>query len=301
MQGSMGYMEKNRDGRGDVRSWYPEAKSVLLCGFSYAQDVGEPPDEPGTGKLARYSVLPDYHEELKKRLNGILDWVKVRDNGADGRIFVDSSPLLERLFAAYAGLGWTGKNTMLISSKLGSYFFLAGIALNIELASGKPEADRCGSCRRCIEACPTGAFPKERVLDASRCVAYFTIEHRGAVPEEFRPGIGDWVMGCDVCQEVCPWNRFSKPGRVFQAVENRRIPLEELASLDGPGFGRRFGHTPVERARRRGLTRNALLAMGNSGLERFRPSLERHAAGPDPLLAEQASWSLKKLPAGVEA
>ncbi len=296
MQAGMGYMENNRPGRGDVRSWYPEAKSALLLGFSYAQpEENVQTARPGTGVLARYSVLPDYHDELKKRLNEILDWVKERNPGTEGKIFVDSSPLLERLFARYAGLGWIGKNTMVISPKLGSYFFIAGIALNTELTSEKSEVDHCGSCRKCIEACPTDAFPQERVLDASKCVAYYTIEHRGAIPEGIRPGIGDHVLGCDVCQEVCPWNRFSRPSRVFQAVEDRRLPLEDLAALDGPAFRKRFGATPVERTRRRGLVRNALLAMGNSGDSRHLKTLEARSSDPDPILAEQASWSLSRL------
>ncbi len=301
MQAGMGYMENNRPGRGDVRSWYPEARSVLLLGFSYGQEEKELPEEKGMGVLARYSVLPDYHDELKKRLNEILNWVKEREPGTEGKVFVDSSPLLERLMARYAGLGWIGKNTMLISPQMGSYFFIAGIAFNIELTSDKSETDHCGTCRKCIEACPTDAFPQERVLDASKCIAYYTIEHRGAIPEAVRPGIGDHVLGCDICQEVCPWNRFSEPSRVFKPVENRRLPLEELAALDGPAFRKRFGATPVERARRRGLVRNALLAMGNSGDPRHLKTLEARASDPDPILAEQASWSMGRLAAEVTA
>src|SRR5262249_712356 len=157
------------------------------------------------------------------------------------------------------------KNTMMISSRLGSYYFIGGLALNIELQHDQPVTDHCGSCTRCLSACPTDAFPKERVLDASRCVAYFTIEHPGSIPEQFRPGIGNWVMGCDICQEVCPWNRFARMGAVFPPGFDATIPLEELAELDDLSFKKRFGKTPLSRAKRRGIVRNALLAMGNSG------------------------------------
>lgn len=295
LQSGMGYMAKNAASRRDIRAWYPEARSVLVCGFSYADNAPVGP-EPGKGRLARYATVQDYHPELKERMNGILLWLKERAPEAEGRVFVDTSPLLERLYARYAGLGWVGKNTMLIAPKLGSYFFLAGLASNLELPADEPAPDHCGTCNRCLEACPTEAFPAERVLDAGRCIAYFTIEHRGPIPEEFRPGIGDWVMGCDLCQEACPWNRFALAGPVFRPVLEQSLPLAELASLDQDSFEKRFGRTPLERARRRGLLRNALLAMGNSRQPSFRPTLERFARDPDPVLSEQARWSLSLLP-----
>ncbi len=307
MHGTMDYMARNASSRRDITHWYPEAKSVLMCGFSYGLGQGPPVPEgqpfsspeggadSGSGRFARYSVLEDYHPILKARLGEVLDWLKSEAPGADGRIFVDSSPLLERLYARYAGIGWVGKNTMVLSGRLGSYFLLAGIALNLDLEHDDPVPEHCGECRRCLDACPTDAFPSERVLDASRCIAYFTIEHRGPIPEEFRPGIGDWVMGCDICQEVCPFNRFSREGRTLRPLAERTAPLEELAGLDSPNFKRKYGATAVERARRQGLARNALLAMGNSRQQRFLPTLERHAAGPDPVLAEQARWSLERI------
>ncbi|MBI3550965.1 MAG: tRNA epoxyqueuosine(34) reductase QueG [Elusimicrobia bacterium] len=295
MQGTMDYMARNVESRDDITAWYPEAKSVLICGFSYADHTGSE-GRPESGRLARYSVLPDYHDELKGRLKALLEWLKTESPRADGRVFVDTSPLLERLYARYAGVGWVAKNTMLISPKLGSYFFLAGLALNIELPADEPVADHCGSCTRCLSACPTDAFPRERVLDASRCIAYFTIEHKGPIPEGFREGVGDWVLGCDVCQEVCPFNRFARNGRVFSRVMETSQPLEALAALDEPEFKRRFGGTPVSRPKRRGIIRNALLAMGNSRDPRHRATLERFARDPDPVLREQAAWSLARLP-----
>lgn len=298
MQGTMDYMAKNAESRRDITFWYPEAKSVLLCGFSYSDNA--PAAETEGGRIARYAALPDYHPELKKRLEDILRWLKERVPEAEGKVFVDTSPLLERLYARYAGVGWVGKNTMLISPKLGSYFFLAGLALNLELACDEPAPDHCGTCNRCISACPTDAFPQERVLDASRCISYFTIEHRGSIPEEFRPGIGNWVMGCDICQEVCPWNRFAVSGNVFKPVIEAHQPLEELASLDDSTFRRRFKHTPLSRPKKRGLVRNALLAMGNSQDPKHRSTLERYQKHPDPVLSEQAAWSLSRLPASTK-
>ncbi len=294
MQGTMDYMARNAESRRDITHWYPDAKSVLICGFNYS-DNGTRSAKPGEGRFARYATLPDYHPELKRRMENVLEWWKKAAPGADGRLFVDTSPLLERLYARYAGIGWVGKNTMLISPKLGSYFFLTGLAVDRALPCDEPVPDHCGSCTRCLDACPTDAFPRARVLDASKCVAYFTIEHRGAIPEGFREGVGDWVMGCDVCQEVCPWNRFALAGPVFKPVLPESAPLKELAALTPAAFRERYGKTPVERARRRGLVRNALLAMGNSGDPKFRPLLEEYAKGDDALLAEQAAWSLGRL------
>ncbi len=299
MQGTMDYMARNTESRDDIAAWYPDARSVLICGFSYADNEAAAVP-PGSGRLARYAVLPDYHPELKKRMQTLLAWIKTQEPGADGRVFVDTSPLLERLYARYAGAGWIGKNTMMISPRLGSYFFLAGLALNLDLPPDAAAADHCGSCTRCLEACPTDAFPRERVLDASRCIAYFTIEHRGSIPETFRPGIGDWVMGCDVCQEVCPFNRFARQGGVFSPVMGLDQKLDDLAALDEAAFKQRFGRTPLERAKRRGIVRNALLAMGNSKQALFRPTLEKYARDPDPVLADQAAWSLAQLPAPTE-
>jgi len=277
----------------DIRAWYPEARSVLVCAFAYPEPSGEA--RPGAGRVSNYAALPDYHEELRARMDGLADWVRAR--GGDARAFVDTSPVLERLYARLAGIAWLAKNTMAIAPRLGSYHFLAGLATTLELEPDEPETDHCGSCRRCLDACPTDAFPEPRVLDASRCVSYLTIENRGQIPEGLRAGVGDWVYGCDICQEVCPWNRFSKSGEVFPVLKESWLDLEELASLDEAAFKKRFADSPMLRAKRRGLVRNALLAMGNSGDARHRATLERYASDPDPILAEQARWSLSRLSA----
>lgn len=294
MHGTMSYMARNAESRRDIRAWRPSAKSVLMCAYSYGGVRADP--RPGDGRLARYAVREDYHPILKAKMAGLLEWLKTEAPEIGGLPFCDTSPLLERSYARRAGLGWQGKNTLMIAPDLGSYYLLAGLALDVELPSDEPRADHCGSCRRCLDACPTDAFPRERVLDASRCIAYFTIENKGPTPEAFRAETGSWVFGCDVCQEVCPWNRFERPGRALPAPrEALEIPLDELAGLDDAAFRARFRGLPVSRSKRRGLLRNALLAMGNSGSARFRPLLARFASDGDELLAEQARWSLAHL------
>ncbi|MHB2026716.1 MAG: tRNA epoxyqueuosine(34) reductase QueG [Elusimicrobiota bacterium] len=295
MQGSMDYMARNQESRENIAHWYPQAKSVLVCAFAYPGGAKQDSSEEGLGRVSRYAVLPDYHDEIRIRMESILDWVKRESPGTDGRIFTDTSPLLERLYARYAGIGWVGKNAMLISEKIGSYFFLSGLALDIRLDQDDPSLDRCGSCDKCLKSCPTGAFAAPRVLDASRCVAYFTVEHKGKIPEEFRQGVGDWIMGCDVCQEVCPWNRFSSSGSIFSAVLPRALDLEEIANAGAAEFKTRYGKTPMSRPKRRGIIRNALLAMGNSLQKRHRQTLERFSRHPDPVLREQAHWSLERI------
>jgi epoxyqueuosine reductase len=295
MHGTMSYMARNEASRRDIRAWYPEAKSILVCAFSYGGP--QPAPSPEKGRLARYAVREDYHPILKAKMEELLSWLN-REllPSAQGRAFCDMSPLLERSYARRAGLGWQGKNAMLIGPRLGSYFLLAGLALDVELPSDETEADHCGSCTRCLDECPTDAFAGPRVLDASKCIAYATIEHKGPIPEPLRAGTGNWIFGCDVCQEVCPWNRFETPGRALPAAsESLDIPLEEAAALDDAAFRERFRRLPVSRAKRRGLLRSVLLAMGNSGSTRFRSTLEKFAADPDETLAEQARWSLARL------
>lgn len=294
MHATMGYMARDPSSRDSILRWFPHAKSVVLLAFSYA---GKPESKApaGHGRIARYATSDDYHKVLKERVKALLAWLREVRPGTRGKAFVDTSPVLERLYARYAGIGWVGKNSMVLSPKLGSYSFLTGLAVDAELEPDRPMPEHCGECDRCLKACPTDAFPEPRVLDASRCVAYFTIEHRGSIPEEFRPGVGDWVFGCDVCQDVCPFNRFAVANPLFQRRIPAAVDLEEAARIGESGFDERFGPTPVERARRPGLVRNALLAMGNSGDPKHLPTLRRYAEDPDPVLAEQARWSIARL------
>ncbi|OGR93803.1 MAG: tRNA epoxyqueuosine(34) reductase QueG [Elusimicrobia bacterium RBG_16_66_12] len=298
MNATMDYMARNAPSRHDIRAWFPPSRSVLMCGFSYGNDSAAGETMPGSGRLARYAVREDYHPLLKDRMASLLDWVRSVVPNANGLPFCDTSPLLERSYALSAGLGWQGKSAMMIAPRLGTYFLLAGLALDLELPADSSAPDHCGSCRLCLDGCPTDAFAAPRVLNAAKCIAYLTIENRGPVPEALRPGVGDRVFGCDVCQEVCPWNRFEKPGRFLPGPrEALAVPLEELAELDAAAFKRRFRDLPVSRAKRRGLIRSVLLAMGNSGLSRFRAVLQAFTSDPDEMISEQARWSLARLPA----
>ncbi len=295
MHGTMDYMARNAETRRDIRVWMPEAKSVLMCGFSYGDPQGDrPAPRPGHGRLARYAVRPDYHPILRGRMDQVRDWLKQAVPGSHAVAFSDMSPLLERSYARAAGLGWQGKNAMLIGPRAGSYVLLAGLAMTVEVPGDSAEPDHCGTCTKCLEACPTDAFPSPRVLDASKCIAYFNIEHKTAVPEGFRAGMGDWVYGCDVCQDVCPWNRFEKPPRAMPPAKvPTELPLDELA--EAPNLRSKLKGLPVARAMRRRMTRNALLAMGNSGDPKWKPLLERHVRSKDAVISEQAAWSLARL------
>lgn len=296
MHGTMDYMARNGETRRDIRVWMPEARSVLMCGFSYGDPSSKPGPKPGHGRIARYAVRPDYHYILRKRMEGLRDWLKETVPGSHAVAFSDMSPLLERSYARAAGLGWQGKNAMMIGPRLGSWFLLAGLAMTVELPADSAEPDHCGSCTKCLDACPTDAFPRERVLDASKCIAYFNIERKEAAPEPYRAGMGDWVFGCDVCQEVCPWNRFEKPARAMPPAKvPTELPLEELA--EAPNLRSKLKGLPVAKAMRRRMTRNALIAMGNSGDARWRPLLERHLGSADAALAESAAWALARLKA----
>lgn len=297
----MQYMANDPERRESVARWFPPAKSVILLGFSYDPKGGPPDEAPPTGRVARYAVSPDYHHVLRAKLEELALFIRDLEPSAQCKPFVDSSPVLERLYGRYAGIGWVGKNTMLISTKIGSYFFLCGLALDRELEYDEPVPDHCGTCGRCIEACPTGAFPQPRVLDAAKCIAYLTIEHRGSIPEPYREKIGDWVFGCDICQEVCPWNRFSVQTRCFPAAHPARPSLEKMARISPAEFKTELGATPQERARYRGFVRNALLAMGNAGDASSIPTLEEFSKHKDPVLSEQARWSLKRLGAAALA
>ena len=292
MHGVMGYMARAPQDRPFVTRWFPAARSVVVCAFSYHDGTKAPLVDPAQGRLARYALPPDYHPELKARMRSLRDWYRARVPGGRAKVFVDTSPVLERLYARYAGIGWVGKNTMLLSRNIGSFFLIAGLALDAELDLGEPVPEHCGTCRRCLDACPTDAFPAPRVLDASKCIAYFTVEQsRGGIPESFRAGHGDWLFGCDVCQDVCPWNKFSVRGRVFEPRLPPALDLRELTELTPEAFEAAYEGTPLHRTGWAALVRNALLAMGNSKDARHRPVLERYAAHADPDLAEQARWS----------
>ncbi len=295
--GAMGYMERQGEARRHPASILPEVQSVVMVGMNY-----KPAEErvsSAQGKVARYARGADYHDVLRERLNVLLAWLQAERCGCRGRGVVDTAPLLERDFARRAGLGWFGKNTMLLNKRLGSYFFLGALLTDLVLqADGPHETSHCGTCTACLDACPTAAFPAPGVLDARRCISYLTIELRDNVPEELREGAGDWIFGCDICQEVCPWNRKAPPG--IEPLLQARPELEaldpvELLSLSEDDFRQRFRGTALMRTRRRGLLRNAALVLGNTGDVAALPSLRRALQDVEPLVREAAVWAIARI------
>jgi epoxyqueuosine reductase len=316
--GEMEYL-KRRDGQGrllrsSLRVALPWARSVIVCAMNYnsATPHSSAPAPAGSGWVARYALSgqqqpdggtepTDYHRTLLARLQQMEAALQRQFGQFESRCYVDTGPLVERVYARYAGLGWVGKNTCLLHQKLGSWFFLAVVVTSLELSPEGPlqiAADRCGSCQRCIEACPTQAIVAPRELDASRCIAYLTIEKKGSIPEELRVPIGRHVFGCDICQEVCPWNRKAPIGRTPEMQPRQELvnpALEWLASLQNADFKRLFKNSPVERTRLKGLRRNVAIAMGNSKAVRFLPQLEVWSQAEDAALAEAARWALQQI------
>lgn len=303
--GEMAYLARRVEERSDPRLVLEGARSVIAVGFVY--DPGERPEPDGPAfRVARYAGGDDYHDVLVDRLRALeaglepLAGRPVRTRG-----YVDTGPVLERAFAAQAGLGWIGKNTLLIHPRLGSYLFLGVVLTDLALEPGAAEPDHCGSCRACLDACPTDAFPEPYVLDATRCLSYTTIELRGAIPESLREGQGDWGFGCDVCQEVCPWNaraRREVPGdplglraRIAPRPEWQAPTLAWLLDLDEEAWRAATRRTALRRTKYRGLLRNALVAAGNSRDVSLVPRVRRHLEGNDAILAEHAKWALGRL------
>jgi len=305
--GEMRYLTDRRAAvRDDPRALLPSARSVISVGRLYHTPwpYSTQFDEPGRGWISRYAWGSDYHAEMRRGLQRLEQSLRERAGGAlEARILVDTAPLLERTYARLAGLGWIGKNTCLINQQRGSWFFLGELLVSLAIEPGPgdaPPPGRCGTCTRCIDACPTAALVPSGdgyTLDARLCISYFTIELRGAIPEEHRAGMGAHVFGCDICQDVCPWNRRA-PVTAEPAFSPRWFapPLERMAEISEADFRRMFGGTPVTRARYSGFLRNVAIAMGNQRHPEFRPALERLAASPDPLVAEHAAWALRQLP-----
>ena len=293
--GEMRYLVDHRAAiRDDPRRLLPSARSILCVGKRYD---GPPPESAEMAAISRYAWGEDYHDLLRAGLARVA--ARLQDTAAEPfawKICVDTAPLLERAYARRAGLGWIGKNSCLISQEKGSWFFLGELLLSLELAADAPPPDRCGTCTRCIDACPTAAIVPAAppgpayTIDSRRCISYFTIELRGAIPEAAREGIGGNVFGCDICQDVCPWNQ---PGAAPQPPA--APPLERLASLSEEEFRRIFRRSAVKRARYSGFLRNVAVAMGNLRLEKFREPLQKMAQSADPVVAEHARWGLERL------
>jgi epoxyqueuosine reductase len=267
MAGSMSYMVRQLSRRIDPTTVVPGATHAVIVTKNYFR-----PDRPlpeGTGRIAKYARGRDYHTALRRPLDLLANHIlTLSDGDGTARAYVDAGPVPERELAQMAGLGWIGKNTMLLDPRRGSYFFLASVLTDVDLAVDPPfQADRCGTCRRCLDACPTNAFPDARVLDARRCISYLTIEHRGAIAEDLQPLIGDWLFGCDVCQQVCPWNaRFAiepKNNLVEQRDDLEALELAGLLSMPDDAFAQRYGWTAMERVGADGMKRNARIVTEN--------------------------------------
>ncbi|MCL4767830.1 MAG: tRNA epoxyqueuosine(34) reductase QueG [Hyphomicrobiaceae bacterium] len=297
--GAMQWMETTAERRADPRVLWPEARSVVMLGFSYApeHDPLAILKSPSRGAISCYAQSKDYHDIVRGRLKQVAAAL-ARKSGADVKVFVDTAPLMEKPLAEAAGLGWQGRHTNLVSREHGSWLFLGAILTAAELPPDQPEADHCGSCRRCLDICPTAAFPAPDQLDARRCIAYLTIEHPGHIDEEFRTAIGNRVFGCDDCLAVCPWNKFARASsemRLYHRPETVAPPLAELLQLDDAAFRKRFAGTPVKRTGRDRFIRNVLIAAGNSGDAGLLPLIEPLAANASPLVRAMAAWAARLL------
>jgi epoxyqueuosine reductase len=295
--GQMSYLETRRTAYEHPRHVLAGVRSLVMLALPYR--TTEPPSpNPGHGRVSRYAWgESDYHDLIHDRLKQLGRFVTSLVPDAAVRGVVDSAPLLEREFAERAGLGWIGKHTLLLNRQQGSYFFLAALLTDLELVYDQPQpTDHCGTCRACLDACPTGAFPQPHLLDATRCISYLTIEHRDAIPRELRAGIGDWLFGCDVCQDVCPWNRKSPTTDepAFQPQE-ADIDLIELFDLDDDAFRQRFRRTPLWRPKRRGILRNAAIVLGNQRRAEAAAALIRGLHDPEPLIRGASAWALGQI------
>jgi epoxyqueuosine reductase len=310
--GEMKYLETRTETgelrRAAAKNAAPWVRSMVVCALNYNADrpYSIEVNDPERGWISRYAWgTKDYHDALLPRLRQVEAAIKEAaasySLAIETRSYVDTGPILERVYARHAGIGWMGKNTCLINQKLGSWLFLGVILTSLELPVGTPAADRCGSCTRCIDACPTDAIIAPGKLDARLCIAYLTIEKRGSIPVDLRSGIGQQVFGCDICQDVCPWNRKSgnaPPTSLpeFQPKEGVYHPeLRALAQMDEESYRQTFRGSPVKRAKYAGLRRNVAIAMGNSGNREFIPDLEALAGDSDPVIAEHAEWARKKI------
>src|SRR5437763_7064766 len=307
--GEMQYMARGEEKRSGPEKSLPGAKSIIVVGLNYFQgdqeNAGETvraglalaaTEEPVRGRIARYAWGDDYDDVIARKLEKIETFLC--NLGGKQKCYVDTGPVLERDYAAQAGIGWHGKSTMLIDEKLGTWFFLAEILTTLKLPPDGPVRDRCGTCERCINACPTGAITGPHKLDARRCISYLTIELKGSIPLELRPLMGDRIFGCDDCLDACPWNRFAKTSResAFAARKSTSAyALRDYLRMDGAEFRDLFRNSPIKRIKRRGFLRNVCVALGNIGTSEDLPALERAALDSEPLIAEHAAWAINRI------
>ena len=297
--GDMGWLAGQGARRGDPRTLWPEARTVVVLGVNYGpeDDPLAGADDPEGGLISVYARNRDYHDTIKKRLKALARWIVARWQG-ELKVFVDTAPVMEKPLAQQAGIGWQGKHTNLVSRSFGSWLFLGEIFLSVALPPDPPESDHCGACRRCLDACPTAAFPAPYRLDARRCISYLTIEHKGPIQPALRPLIGNRIYGCDDCLAVCPWNKFAQTGRETKlaARDELRAPqLSELARLDDAAFRAMYTKSPVKRIGRDRFVRNVLIAIGNSEDPTLAAKAERLLADDSPLVRGAAVWALSRL------
>ncbi len=290
---TMDWLERGAEKRGHPEIVLPGVRSIVVLATNYYQGNIEPRE---FGKIARYAWGLDYHDVIEPKLRELSTFLK--GHGGQQKFYTDTGPILERDFAARAGIGWQGKSTMVLNSELGTWFFLSVILTTLDIAPDLPARHHCGSCTRCITACPTGAITAPHKLDARRCISYLTIEHKGSIPDEFRRAIGDRLYGCDDCLTACPWNRFAKTSSeiAFHATAAMREPaLRDYLEWDDETFRTHFKSSPIKRIKRRGFLRNVCVVLGNIGTDDDLPALHKAALDPEPLIAEHAAWAIEEI------
>ena len=297
--GDMGWLAERADKRADPTALWPDARSVVVLGLNYApaRDPLALLEARDRGNVSVYARGRDYHEVVKKRLKALARWM-AEALDCQVKVFVDTAPVMEKPLAALAGLGWQGKHSNLVSRDFGSWLFLGEVYCSVELAPDAAGSDHCGACRRCLDICPTAAFPAPYQLDARRCISYLTIEHKGHIPREFRAPMGNRIFGCDDCLAVCPWNKFAGATREAAFLPRAELTaprLADLAELDDAGFRALFSKSPVKRLGRDRFLRNVLIALGNSGQPALAETARRHLDDPSPLVRAMAVWALARL------
>ena len=298
--GEMGWIEDRAEQRASPNGLWPEAKSVIALAMSYAPATNPLAlaDARDRGRISVYAQGADYHKVVKKALKAMGRWL-ADECGCQLKVFVDTAPVMEKPLSAAAGVGWQGKHTNLLNREHGSWLFLGVIYTTLDLEPDESASDHCGSCHRCIDACPTGAITGPHRIDARRCISYLTIEHAGPIPHEFREAMGNRIYGCDDCLAVCPWNRFAGEAQANKAFAPRAElaapALADLLALDDAGFRELFSGSPIKRIGVARMTRNCLIAAGNSADAALRPSVERHLESEDPVVSDAARWALERL------
>ncbi len=295
----MDWLATTAQRRGDPRALWPEVRSIVMLAVNYGpeRDPLAILKERARGAISVYAQGDDYHETIKKKLKTLARWLTA-SAGGDVKVFVDTAAVMEKPLAASSGLGWQGKHTNLVSRSFGSWLFLGAIFTTLELPADAAEADHCGACRACLDVCPTAAFPAPYRLDARRCISYLTIEHKGAIPRELRPLMGNRIYGCDDCLAVCPWNKFAQQGRDAKLAAREALrapPLAELARLDDAAFRALFSKSPVKRTGRDRFVRNVLIAIGNSGEPALAAVAQERLDDASPLVRGAAVWALGRL------